>query len=308
MILTRAVIPIWRGLIKKSGRTLASSRSLGQFDSQVDALTIPSQGISQIGLAAVSAAFGLANGTVNTFNSLLLQVDHTTVQNVVFTSRHAFREDVLKLSSAIDNKPAAIHTLRSYLSICMPMTISASINSTVTVFQRTGSAAGTGPIAPTLGVPFRAADQAGQQTKRKFQNILNKKIIVNYTANEFPESVVKRLQDVLCVPVGEVGKVGTTTRDLIAIFEASDMFEAKDNQFITPDGKIDADERDVLQKLSLCPREKVQNFYERRTFADGSASNLTERVDAFVIERLNRIKLPNQPDLAKGTSPRCCSR
>ena len=111
MILTRAVIRIWRGLIRKSGRTLASSRSSGQFNSLVDALTIPSQGISQIGLAAVSAAFGLANGTVNTFNSLLLQVDHTTVQNVVFTSRHAFREDVLKLSSAIDNKPAAIHTL-----------------------------------------------------------------------------------------------------------------------------------------------------------------------------------------------------
>jgi hypothetical protein len=270
----------------------------------VDALTNPNiTGVSGVGLAAISAAFGLATSTVNNFNSLLLQVDQTTVQTVVTGNRRVFREDLLRFSSSIDNKPLAIHTLRSYLSICMPMTISANINSTVTVFKQTGTAPGSGPMLPAVAAPFRAADAAGQKAKRQIPDRPEfRKIIVNYTPNEFPESVVKRMQDVLCVPVGEVGKIGTTTNDLIAIFEVTDMFDAKDNQFITRDGKIDVDERDVLQKLSVCPREKVQNFYERKTFLDGNAANLVELVDALVIARLNRIKLQGQSDLAKGTS------
>lgn len=270
----------------------------------VDALTNPNiAGVSGVGLAAISAAFGLATSTVNNFNSLLLQVDHTTVQTVVVGNRQAFRQDLLRFSSSIDNKPLAIHTLRTYLSICMPMTIAANINSTVTVFKQTGIAPGAGPVLPTVGVPFKATDLAGQQTKRQIPDRPEfRKIIVNYSPNEFPESVVKRMQDVLCVPVGEVGKVGATTKDLITIFEASDMPEAKDNQFVTRDGKIDADERNVLQKLSVCPREKVQNFYERNVFLDGNAANLTQLVDVLVIDRLNKVKLLNQPDLAKGTS------
>jgi len=270
----------------------------------VDALTNPNiTGVSGVGLAAISAAFGLATSTVNNFNSLLLQVDQTTVQTVVTGNRRVFREDLVRFSSSITNKPLAIHTLRSYLSICMPMTISANINSTVTVFRQTGTAPGSGPMLPTVSAPFRSTDGAGKETKRQIPgNPEFNKIILNYTANEFPESVVKRMQDVLCVPVGEVGKVGTMTKDLIVIFEASDMVEPNDNQRIRRDGKIDLDERDVLQKSSVCPREKVQNFYERTVFVDGNASNLTERVDTFVIGRLNKIKITNQADLAKGTT------
>jgi hypothetical protein len=110
---------------------------IGAVRFAVDALTNPAVvTVSPVALAAVAAAFGLATNTVNNFNSLLLQVDHTTVQSVVFVNRRIFREKLLKLP--IDNKPMAIHALRSYLSICMPMTISANINSTVTVFQQAG--------------------------------------------------------------------------------------------------------------------------------------------------------------------------
>ena len=64
----------------------------------VDALTNPNiTGVSGVGLAAISAAFGLATSTVNNFNSLLLQVDQTTVQTVVTGNRRVFREDLVRL-------------------------------------------------------------------------------------------------------------------------------------------------------------------------------------------------------------------
>ena len=98
----------------------------------VDAVTNPAiaTGISPLGLAAIAAAFGLATSTFNNINSLLLQVDHTTVQSVVFANRRDFREQVRRL--AIENKPMVVHTLRSYLQICMPMTIAAVPNRSLT--------------------------------------------------------------------------------------------------------------------------------------------------------------------------------
>ncbi|HYW62229.1 MAG TPA: hypothetical protein VE865_03395, partial [Bradyrhizobium sp.] len=120
----------------------------------VDAVTNPAiaTGISPLGLAAIAAAFGLATSTFNNINSLLLQVDHTTVQSVVFANRRDFREQVRRL--AIENKPMVVHTLRSYLQICMPMTIAANINSTVTVFQNTAPGVA---IRPMVGPPVAAA-------------------------------------------------------------------------------------------------------------------------------------------------------
>jgi hypothetical protein len=67
---------------------------IGAVRFAVDALTNPSvTGVRAVGLAAISAAFGLANDTVKNFNSLLLQVDHTTVQSVVIPNREIFRSD-----------------------------------------------------------------------------------------------------------------------------------------------------------------------------------------------------------------------
>jgi hypothetical protein len=145
---------------------------IGAVRFAVDALTNPA--VVTVSPLALAAAFGLATNTVNNFNSLLLQLDHTTVQSVVFVNRRIFREKLLKLP--IDNTPMAIHALRSYLTICMPMTISTNINSTVTVFQQ----AGPNAIDPeqlvstnTIGKPFTATTVTGAppaQTYRRADN------------------------------------------------------------------------------------------------------------------------------------------
>jgi hypothetical protein len=246
---------------------------IGAVRFAVDSLTNPAvvTSVSPVALAAISAAFGLATSTVNNFNSLLLQVDHTTVQNVVFSNRQIFRESLLKFSSAIDNKPAAIHTLRTYLSICMPMTISASINSTVTVFQQTGSGAGAGPTIPTIGAPLRAAqaiskpDRSEVTPHPEFAKILDR-----YDAKVHSAPYVTSIQKALCVPKSELGTIGPDTKTLIKIYQATKS--ATDSSAKT-NGKLDAKEIDEVLGSGQCATDQTtglptgpQNFFEKRTF------------------------------------------
>jgi len=101
-------------------------------------MRVTGAGANPITLAGL--AFGLAANTFTNVNSrLLLEVDKTTVQTLVLRRREAYRVQLQGI--AIDSRPAAIHALRSYLTICTPYTIETDINSTVTVFQVGGAAA-----------------------------------------------------------------------------------------------------------------------------------------------------------------------
>jgi hypothetical protein len=242
----------------------------------VDALVNPGL-ISSVGpktLAAVAAAFGLATSTLSNINSLLLQVDHTTVQSVVFINRQNFREDVLKL--VIDNKPMVVHTLRSYLTICMPMTISANINASVTVFQQTGGEGRPLVSTSTIGAaPARSGEAAGGRPDRGGLGGPNpdvKAMFKNYNEKDFPTATAKLIQEALCVPDNELGIVTDTTKLLIEIFERTDPWWEEDRKKVTRDGLIDVKERDVLLAKKECPPE-FQNYYERARFNDGDFTN-----------------------------------
>jgi hypothetical protein len=92
-------------------------------------------GASPRALDIVTAAFGLASASYNNWNSrLLISVNQSTVQDLVYTSQGQFR-DKLK-DYAVPDQPAAIYLLRNYLRLCMPITIEASINTTTTLVQR----------------------------------------------------------------------------------------------------------------------------------------------------------------------------
>ncbi|UUO27249.1 MULTISPECIES: hypothetical protein [Bradyrhizobium] len=109
-------------------------------------ITVASQAIMRVTGAGANPitlaglAFGLAANTFTNVNSrLLLEVDKTTVQTLVLRRREAYRLQLQGI--VVDNRPAAIHALRSYLTICTPYAIETDINSTVTVFQVGGSGA-----------------------------------------------------------------------------------------------------------------------------------------------------------------------
>lgn len=102
-------------------------------------LILDATSVSAKGIAIVGAAFGIAAHTFTNFNSrLLLEVDQSTVQTVVLTRQQQFRQDLPKV---VDNRAAAVYALRSYLRLCMPMTIETQINTTVKLFERGGPGA-----------------------------------------------------------------------------------------------------------------------------------------------------------------------
>lgn len=112
------------------------------------AIIMDRAGVSAAPIAITGAALGFTrNLFTNVTSRLILEVNHSAVQSVVLGFQKRFREELL---GSVDNKtppvviaskPAAIYALRSYLRLCMPVTIEAEINNTVVAFARGGPAA-----------------------------------------------------------------------------------------------------------------------------------------------------------------------
>ena len=92
-------------------------------------------GASQKSLGIVVAAFGLATDTYTNWNSrLLLAINQSTVQEVVYTGQQKLRDKIG--SFRINDQPSAIYVLRNYLRLCMPTTIEATVNISAMLVQR----------------------------------------------------------------------------------------------------------------------------------------------------------------------------
>ena len=91
-------------------------------------------GVGPKSLEIVTAAFGLATSTYTNWNSrLLIAVNQSTVQDVVYTSQGQYRDKIK--SWPINDRPTAIYLLRNYLRLCLPTTIEANINTSSTLVQ-----------------------------------------------------------------------------------------------------------------------------------------------------------------------------
>jgi len=112
-------------------------------------------GSTPTALNIVTTAFGLASATYTNWNSrLLISVNQSTVQEVVYKSQQDFREKIKSYS--VPDRPTAIYLLRNYLRLCMPITIEAQINTTTTLVQRPNvplSAAKTSLVVATTTPP-----------------------------------------------------------------------------------------------------------------------------------------------------------
>jgi hypothetical protein len=86
-------------------------------------------------IAIVATAFGLAGTSYANWNSrLLLDVDHSTVQAVVYSRQQQYRQSIYNIS--VPNRASAIYLLRQYLRLCMPITIETQINTTATLVAK----------------------------------------------------------------------------------------------------------------------------------------------------------------------------
>jgi hypothetical protein len=97
-------------------------------------------GVGVTPITLVGIAFGLTSNTfTNVRSRLLLEINHSTVQAIVLRRQKEYRDGLR--NQVIDTRAAAIYAMRSYLRLCMPMTIETEINTTVTAFEQGGSAA-----------------------------------------------------------------------------------------------------------------------------------------------------------------------
>jgi hypothetical protein len=171
-------------------------------------------GASAKSMEIVTAAFGLAaNSLTNSTERLLTLAEHSTVQSVVLGEQRKFRIDVRTLGPQINNRPAAIHTLRNYLRICMPMTIEQQINSTVTIYQQGGMVAldrkDAMPLIDVRGTVGSAViGNAGQQFQYQPPPVQNAQRLF-----------MAQVQRSLCVQPAN-GNVGPATRAAIVDYMA----------------------------------------------------------------------------------------
>jgi hypothetical protein len=107
-------------------------------------------GVGTHAIAIAATAFGLAGTSYANWNSrLLLDVDHSTVQTVVYTRQQQYRK--ANAGVIVPDRAAAIYLLRGYLRICMPITIETDINTTVALVQRGAlEAAAQSPILRSI--------------------------------------------------------------------------------------------------------------------------------------------------------------
>jgi hypothetical protein len=206
-----------------------------------------------------------SNSFTNLQSRLLLEVPHSTVQALVLSRQKEYREDLFgtdkKPGVIIPDRPSAIYALRSYLRLCMPITIEMEINNTVAAFERGGAGALVGTktqfiSAKTVGVaaitnpnaPTPSGPSAPPPTSDR----------VTETEKRVTDATVKRIQRALCVtPVN--GKFDTGTRSAIQQFLA---LRGEPNTSAGLDRRTVGVLLDAADAIGSCRGQFLENVYE----------------------------------------------
>jgi hypothetical protein len=220
---------------------------------------LDASGVGSGTLNIVSAALALAGATYENWNSrLLLAINQSTVQDIVYSRQAQFIDE--NGGKHISSRPAAIYLLRNYLRLCMPTTIEADINTSMTLVQRGNPMdAKNNPVVRTINVtPLTAKQKIGQQQKEHPRPTPKEipgyaDIIENYDTKVkvFTPALVKPALERLCVQ--NVDAVGKDTVPLVQVYQ---MENGK-----TPTGKLTLSDVQSLKGKSDCPLGRL-NYFE----------------------------------------------
>lgn len=244
-------------------------RSLTQIGTATHTIMAAS-GAGTDSLEIVTAALGLASGLYSNWNSrLLLSVNQSTVQTLVYSRQWQFR-DAIK-NERVTGRPRAIYLLRNYLRICMPTTIEADINTSMTLVQRGNPMdAKNSPVVKTVVAtrPSTSGTKVGSikpgpaQTNPEYDKIIegeNKK-----AASVF---YVQKALRALCVPDTEINVVTPKTLALIDVFEKY-LWTGAPDAATRINSKLDQQEFDVLEGAPKCDYRNFRNYYERERYSN----------------------------------------
>jgi hypothetical protein len=228
-------------------------------------------------LSIVAAAFGLASTSYANWNSrLLLDVDHSTVQTIVYNRQQEFRK--VNTGLYVPDRPAAIYMLRGYLRICMPITIETDINTSVTLAQRGIPLSSINSLFVRQGVfggaetrtqapPLRATDALRPKVQPQAQAPANAQTKEEQSMT--PGELSGYQTRALCLPRA-TGQFDAETRIAIGIFQDSFGMTSPSGQIETPpSGKQGTRKRLAARSRNgACPSTKVENSFEWQTFTN----------------------------------------
>jgi len=257
---------------------------------EINALQTASQSIMRVSgvganpITMVGLAFGLASSTFTNIRSrLLLEANHSTVQSVVLGRQKDYREGLIKQRVNIVTRAEAVYALRSYLRICMPMTIEMQINTTVAVYEQAGTEGvklkhDHPLIDPRLvtSVALTANQPVTRPVRAQPTNQPDLSPIVDPTSPGLRSKIdLEDLQDAMCVPLSERGKIGNFTHANIEMFEIGFFADNKPRS-----GKLTSRQVRIIEESGICPRPGEpgkkpeaypRNYFEKTKYPDNAA-------------------------------------
>ncbi len=127
-------------------------------------------GSSNLAIDVVAQAFGFAHSTLTNYHArLVLVVNQSTVNTVVLKRRADFRGKTR--SYRYSTKPDAEHAIRTYLRICLPMTIETEINELSALGAQGVLNPGDRTVFSTPVVSHGIVAQIADSSNRDFQTL-----------------------------------------------------------------------------------------------------------------------------------------
>jgi hypothetical protein len=207
-------------------------------------------GSSPQSLEILTAAFGLATHSyLNWASRLLITVENSTVQTVVYKAQKDFRETT-NWGTAAD-RPSAIYFLRNYLRICMPMSIEANINlSTKLVLNGAGSAAAKNLAVGTTTPPRMVLkDSTSRIDTHRPTPTPDDTRFGPYETN-LTTRYIQQIEAALCIKPasGKLGPAGSAARAAIRDY------------LVAQNQKIPTDKTDTLDRTDGINLERAANI------------------------------------------------
>jgi hypothetical protein len=259
-------------------------------------------GVSANPITLAGLAFGLAADTfINVNSRLLLEVDKTTVQTLVLRRRSEYRVGLQTIR--IENRPAAIHAMRSYLNICTPFTIETDINATIMVFQQVGAGGldNKGPLVTPKTIPSQRADRPIVVTP-------GPKKPTPTALSDFEKTMgmdqARNIQRVLCVDdTGDFGPEGSPTRRALIDFMGASGLQSRKPGVIENGDQL-ATLTKAVKDVQSCRVEALANSFETgivNRFGEDSVRARIKRAIESVNKRVTE-KIALAPELITPSS------
>ena len=235
-------------------------------------------------IAIVATAFGLAGQSYANWNSrLLLDVDHSTVQALVYRRQQQYRQSIYNI--AVPSRASAIYLLRGYLRLCMPITIETDINNTVTLAQSgvPGSVIEAPLVRPIPLLTPREIARTRIPEVNKPAGGLSPPVPRPTVGPEF----IRQVQLALCVPKKDGVLGGDTVQAIQTYLQAKGKSVPKNIDALSLQPVL----QDAIDDVGDCRKKGFKNAYEVAAFGvpadhtEHRIETLQKNINAFFTEQ-----------------------